>query len=185
MEHDRNDQANPWKLATLAICGVLAIVLIAGLVIANHNRYDSTLEEPYPAGAPAYDAPPVPRDAAPPPPRRGGSAHDAPAPPAGVPAERPPTRADIDSCNRYAAAERNRAEEALKGAIVGGAVGAGVGAAGGAIAKGGKGAGKGAGIGSIVGAAVGTLYGLDQANQANARAATAYRECMARRGYNG
>ena len=180
MEHDRNDESNPWKLATLSLCGVIALVLTAGLVVANHERLNIPQEElnipqeeiSEPAVT-SYDSPPVPRDV-PPPPR------------AAAPAPRSrPSSTDIEDCNAYAAASRSRAEEALKGGIVGGALGAGVGAAGGAIAKGGKGAGKGAGIGSIVGATVGTLYGLDQANQANARAEGAYRDCMARRGYRG
>jgi hypothetical protein len=185
---NRPDESNPWKLATLALSGTILIVLIAGLVVANYDRSYSDLD----ASAPAYDAPPVPEGALPPR-DRGSSAYDAPpaprsAPPpqaAAAPAPRPPKAADVEDCNAYAAAQRSQAEEALKGAVVGGAVGAGVGAAGGAIAKGGKGAGKGAGIGSIVGAAVGTLYGLDQANTANAQAESAYRQCMARRGYRG
>lgn len=184
MEGERDDRSNPWKLATLAMGGMIAIALTTGLVVANYDRL-STDEIPA-DGSPGYAAPPVPRAAAPAPRRPAASAYDAPsAPRADAPAPRQPSTADIENCNAYAAAARSRAEEALKGAIVGGAVGAGVGAAGGAIAKGGKGAGKGAGIGSILGATVGTLYGLDQANQANARSEAAYRECMARRGYTG
>jgi hypothetical protein len=95
-----------------------------------------------------------------------------------------PTSGDMAACNDYAASVRaNPANEALKHGLIGGAVGAGVGAATGAIAKGGKGAGKGAGIGAIVGATAGTLYGLNKANQNNAASESAYRTCMADRGY--
>ena len=73
--------------------------------------------------------------------------------------------------------------EVVKDVLIGGAIGAGVGAAGGAIGGGGKGAGKGAGIGGLVGATAGTLYGLNEANQHDARYAGAYRTCMHRRGY--
>lgn len=63
MEHDKNDEANPWKLATFALGGILAVVLIAGLVIAG--RRPAVMEDLSPASAPAYDAPPVPADGVP------------------------------------------------------------------------------------------------------------------------
>jgi len=63
MEHEKNDESNPWKLATFALGGILAIVLIAGLMIANHDK--SVMDNVSPAVAPAYDAPPVPRGAVP------------------------------------------------------------------------------------------------------------------------
>jgi hypothetical protein len=162
--HGRRDDFNPWKWTTLAIVGLIVAGLTATLVVAN---YRDEADEPL-----AEEKVAAPRAAEP------------QAAPEKVVSSRPPA-AVIEDCNAYAAGVRNRTEEALKGAVIGGAVGAGVGAAGGAIAKGGKGAGKGAGIGSILGATVGTLYGLDQANQANARAQEAYRACMARRGYSG
>lgn len=160
----RRNEFNPWKWTTLTIVGLIIAGLTATLVVANYRGDES--ESP-PAQSKSV-APPAEQQAA----------------PESAVASRPPS-AVIEDCNAYAAGVRNRTEEALKGAVIGGAVGAGVGAAGGAIAKGGKGAGKGAGIGSILGATVGTLYGLDQANQANARAQEAYRACMARRGYSG
>lgn len=160
MEHrNRHDEVNPWKWATLGIIGLAAVALTAGLVVANYPT-DGASET------------------------KGTSAPKVASAPDPAPASRPSTSA-IEECNAYARNVRNQTEEAVKGAIVGGAVGAGVGAAGGAIAKGGKGAGKGAGIGSLLGATVGTLYGLNQANQANAQAEAAYRRCMARRGYSG
>jgi hypothetical protein len=94
----------------------------------------------------------------------------------------PPSSA-VEDCNRHAAEARRDAGEIAKDGLVGGAIGAGVGAAGGAIAKGGEGAGKGAGIGALVGAVGGTLYGLNEENRRSEAAATAYRECMDRRGY--
>lgn len=158
---DRNRrEVNPWKVAALGIGGLVAVALTAGLVVAN---YSSVEEQP---AHTQERAPKVASAAKPAPPSR-------------------PSSSVVEDCNAYAAATRNKTEEAVKGAVVGGAVGAGVGAAGGAIAKGGKGAGKGAGIGSLLGATVGTLYGLNQANQANAQAEAAYRQCMARRGYGG
>lgn len=170
---DETSNFNPWKAATLAIGGLIAAALTAGLVIANYDSITAPEEE---IAVTKKDAAPADRRAAAPKPRAEEAAGDAPAP--------RPRAADIEDCNAYAATVRNQTEEAVKGAIVGGAVGAGAGAAGGAIADGGKGAGKGAGIGAIVGATVGTLYGLDRANRANAQAESAYRACMARRGYS-
>ena len=65
MEHDKNDEANPWKLATFALGGIIAVVLIAGLMIANQRKSVSVMDDVAPVSAPAYDAPPVPRDAVP------------------------------------------------------------------------------------------------------------------------
>jgi hypothetical protein len=97
---------------------------------------------------------------------------------------RVPTQADIDACNTYAKDQSNTGNsEVLKDAAIGGVGGAAVGAGGGAIADGGSGAGKGAAIGAVVGAAAGTLYGLNEKNRNSAGYETAYRNCMAQRGY--
>jgi uncharacterized protein YcfJ len=97
---------------------------------------------------------------------------------------RVPTQADIDACNTYAKDQSNTGtSEVLKDAAIGGVGGAAVGAGGGAIADGGSGAGKGAAIGAVVGAAAGTLYGLNEKNRNSAGYETAYRNCMAQRGY--
>lgn len=155
--------SNPWKWTTLGIL-VLATALVAGVVTANYisNR------QPGPDVAADLPKAAPPRQEAP---ERHASTR--------------PSAADIEDCNRYATSMRDKTTETLKDAVIGGAVGAGVGAAGGAIAGGGKGAGKGAGIGAIVGATAGTLYGLNKANQNDARAAEAYSACMRRRGYTG
>jgi hypothetical protein len=84
-----------------------------------------------------------------------------------------PSPSDIEACNRYAkSATASTPTDVIEKAAIGAAIGAGVGAAGGAIAGGGKGAGK------------GTLYGLNEANQKDARAVDAYRACMRERGYS-
>ena len=153
---------NPWKVIAIGMLVVFAVALITGVVVA---RYTGT-QEPNPVAQ--ESAPKAARLAAAP------VEHSSPR----------PTAADIDACNRYASsAGGDRTKQTLTNALLGGAVGAGLGAAGGAIAGGGSGAGKGAGIGGLVGAAAGTLYGLNQANQDDARAAQAYRVCMKRRGY--
>jgi len=95
-----------------------------------------------------------------------------------------PTSVDVEDCNRYASSTAGtKTQEAVKGGAIGGLLGAALGAAGGAIADGGRGAGKGAAIGGLVGIAGGSLYGINKANQGNAQAEAAYRECMRRRGY--
>ncbi len=95
-----------------------------------------------------------------------------------------PASVDVEDCNRYASSSAGtKTQQAVKGGAIGGLLGAALGAAGGAIAGGGKGAGKGAAIGGLVGIAGGTLYGINQANQGNAQAEAAYRDCMQRRGY--
>jgi uncharacterized protein YcfJ len=98
---------------------------------------------------------------------------------------RVPAQADIDACNSSAKdVSKTGNSEVLKDAAIGGVGGAAVGAGGGAIADGGSGAGKGAAIGAIVGAAAGTLYGLNEKEKNSAGYETAYRNCMAQRGYN-
>ena len=89
----------------------------------------------------------------------------------------------IEDCNRYAAQAERDTGRIVKDGAIGAGVGAGVGAASGAIAGGSKGAGKGAGIGAIVGATAGALYGLNEENKRTEGARSAYRECMARHGY--
>ncbi len=197
---DKKDHSwNPWKLATFGVLIVLTTALVTGVVVANYvgkhsapsasnNASDVAAVAPQPplpnSGAPlppsssAGDLPPnPPQNVAPNPPQSASE----PARPSGAAAR--PSRHDIKVCNRYAASARHHTEDTLKDALFGGALGAGLGAAGGAIAGGGSGAGKGAGIGGLVGVAGGTLYGLNQANQSDEKAAVAYRTCMKRRGY--
>jgi hypothetical protein len=158
-----SNQINPWKWATITIGALLAGGLIGGVVIASFDQAEPEAAVQTQAQAPAPVA--APRSA-----------------PVQVAAARP-TSADIAACNQAAASARTTPQGVLKDGVIGGAIGAGVGAAGGAIAGGGKGAGKGAGIGAIVGATAGTMYGLNKANQDDARAETAYRTCMAERGF--
>ena len=186
---------NPWKLTTFVLAGAILALAVAGALFAYSSR-------PQVAGETTALAPigetagPV---AASPPPTEVGPAPTVPPTPAARPvagskqagseavqpsAETRPAPRDIGACNRYAAAARaNRTADTVKDALVGGALGAALGAAGGAIAGHGDGAGKGAAIGGIVGVAGGTLYGINAANQADARAEAAYRSCMERRGY--
>jgi uncharacterized protein YcfJ len=96
---------------------------------------------------------------------------------------RSPSSTDVAACNQYAAAARTQPQEVVRDGVIGAALGAGVGAATGAIADGKKGAGKGAGIGAIVGGVAGTAYSLNQRQQDDVRADTAYRTCMAERGF--
>lgn len=179
---------NPWKFATIGILLVLATALITGVVVASY--VGNAKNSPGTPDQMAAEQPPIPGQAAapvppvPPTPSEG----TAPAPPAAQPpaaqhTHAKPSSADIRACNHYASASRNKTQETLGDTLLGGALGAGLGAAGGAIAGGGSGAGKGAGIGALVGAAGGTLYGLNQANQNDGRAAQAYRACMRRHGY--
>ncbi len=191
---------NPWKLATFGILIVLATALATGVVVANyigkHQIPDasapdtaanvaSVAPQAMPTGAPplppsssAGEQPPNPPPNVVPNPPQAAPEH---AHPSGAVAR--PSRRDIEACNRYAESTHNHTGDTLKDALFGGALGAGLGAAGGAIAGGGSGAGKGAGIGGLVGAAGGTLYGLNQANQSDEKAAASYRACMRRRGY--
>ncbi len=170
---------NHWRLAAIGTALVAATALITGVVVANWNGTKAATSEvdqgttagsgkPASAASPAKSGPDVS--------------------PAGSPVRRAnaiPSAADVDACNQYARSQTDKTTEVVKDALIGGAVGAGVGAAGGAIAGGGKGAGKGAGIGGLVGASAGTLFGLNEANKQDARAADAYRACMRSRGYTG
>ena len=157
---------NHWKVTAIGMAVVMATALVTGIVVAN-----------WPSPQKAVNAP------------SGSAPTTAPAPgsPAGLRhAAVAPSAADIAACNEYAQAQRSdRTAEVLKDVLIGGAVGAGVGAAGGAIAGGGKGAGKGAGIGGLVGATAGTLYGINEANKADARTTAAYQACLRTRGYVG
>jgi hypothetical protein len=177
--HIRGEQWNPWKLATLGMSVVFVTALVTGVVVASYvgqqkksEPGESQPEQAEPQSQPAYSP--------------AGQSQPGPAPPAPAAqhAAVRPTAPDIEACNHYASSvARDRTTETLGDALVGGALGAGLGAAGGAIAGGGRGAGKGAGIGGLVGATAGTLYGLNQGNQNDAKAAVAYRSCMRRRGY--
>lgn len=156
-EYIHRREWNPWQLTTIGMAVAFATALATGVVVAH------------------YVAAPKPEVVASAPSRPVGAQH----------AAARPGSADIEACNQYASSSaRDKTTETLTDALIGGAVGAGVGAAGGAIAGGGSGAGKGAGIGGLVGATAGTLYGLNNANQNDQRAAAAYRACMRRRGYN-
>ena len=155
--------ANPWKMTTIVMASLIGVVLLVGVVTAYFSGNDEPTNE-----------------------AQKKTEHvrvvTVPAPAPAVSAR--PASTDVAACNDYAASVRaNPTNEALKNGLIGGALGAGVGAATGAIAGGGKGAGKGAGIGAIVGATAGTLYGLNKANQNNATSESAYRTCMANRGY--
>ena len=171
---------NPWKIATIGLLLVIGTALTTGVVVAYYAGSSKTEPEqsaPAPEPAPPQPGMPAPPQAAVPPPP--------PAEPPMAYARSEPSRADIKACNRYAQnVAHQKTQETLTDGLLGGALGAGLGAAGGAIAGGGGGAGKGAGIGALVGAAGGTLYGLNQANQSDARVAQAYRACMKRRGYS-
>jgi hypothetical protein len=158
--------SNPWKLAALGMGGVLALIIVAGVVGAAYRNAPA---------APAEKAVPAPAH------RVAQAAH----PLAGARlAATGPTTADIEQCNREAsAAHGSRTKDTITDALIGGAGGAALGAAGGAIAGGGKGAGKGAGIGGLVGAAAGTLYGLNKSNESDTGSTEAYRACMARKGF--
>jgi hypothetical protein len=195
-----DQQWNPWELATIGLMMVLATALLTGVVVAHYAgddtpiptaRVSSNLPEQTgspPARAllqvgplpPPLQSPPTPAEhdqqvSAAPPDQHAAASH--------APAQ--PTARDITVCNHYAGAiGRNKTAQTLTTALIGGALGAGLGAAGGAIAGGGGGAGKGAGIGGLVGVAAGTVYGLNEANRNDARAAAGYRACMKRRGYS-
>ena len=195
---------NPWKLATVGILMVLATALLTGVVVAHYAGNDgpprTALESQtvpdqagsqpaQPGTAASLQPTPLPplRQSPPTPAERGQQASAAPPdyPATGAHAPSQPTARDINVCNHYASAiGHNKTAQTLATALIGGALGAGLGAAGGAIAGGGGGAGKGAGIGGLVGAAAGTVYGLNEANRNDARAAAAYRACMKRRGYS-
>lgn len=154
---------NPWKIVSLGLMVGIASALLGGAVVATYRHGDPPVQSVAPA---SRAAPRAVVDAAP-----------------QARAERRPSAADVERCNREATAPSDRVTEAFKSAVIGSAIGAGVGAAGGAIADGGHGAGKGAGIGAIVGATAGTLYGINNANHSDPDAQRAYRLCMARSGF--
>jgi hypothetical protein len=167
---------NHWKLTAIGLGIVLVTAAVTGVVVANWRNHGVT------QAPPEASAPPAGGQVA----AQGGKAMSSA--PAGGPTASParPSPSDIAACNQYAQAKaRGGTADTIKDALIGGAVGAGVGAAGGAIADGGKGAGKGAGIGGLVGIAAGTLFGLNEANQKDARAVQAYQACMQSRGYVG
>ena len=148
---------NVWKVTAIGMAVVFATALVTGLVVANWVGTQKTR----PVTPAVLVQKPVPPHVA-----------------------SRPSPSDIEACHRYASSVvGDKTTEVVKDVLIGGAIGAGVGAAGGAIGGGGKGAGKGAGIGSLVGATAGTLYGLNEANQHDARYAGAYRTCMHRRGF--
>jgi len=191
-----SSDGNPWKAATFALAGVMVGALATAGVFALHEA-----GPPAPQAVAEQASPDEQMEAAPQAEEAAAPAPDAAAsePPAGeqpaqhaarsgssTPVQRVaarPAAADIATCNRYATSRTEKAKRTLGSAVVGGAIGAALGAAGGAIADGGSGAGKGAGIGGLVGVAAGTAYGINRANQADARAEAAYRECMQHRGY--
>jgi hypothetical protein len=198
-----DQQWNPWKLATIGLLMMGATALLTGVVVAHYAGSDTSGPAPagvqappgtasgpadQPAAQPALQPAPIaaPGQVPPTPAVRDQMAAVAPPVPPVAEAHAPsrPRSSDISACNRYASAVgRHQPTQTLTDALLGGALGAGLGAAGGAIAGGA--AGKGAGIGGLVGAAAGTLYGLNDANRTNARAADAYRACMRSRGYGG
>ncbi len=169
---------NLWKIAALGMGLVLATALATGVVVANYvGKENATMPEQPVVQQPAAKVPP-------PPPVAQQPVAKVPPPPAQH-ARIEPSTGDVEACNQYArSVSEGKTKETITDGLIGGAVGAGLGAAGGAIAGGGHGAGKGAGIGALVGAAGGTLYGLNDANRSDARAAEAYRACMRRHGYS-
>jgi hypothetical protein len=166
------EHRDPGKLIAIGTALVIATALVTGVVVANWKDKETQGRESVLSKGTARQADPVtPGAESPREPVRQAAAT--------------PSPSDIEACNRYAkSATASTPTDVIEKAAIGAAIGAGVGAAGGAIAGGGKGAGKGAGIGGIVGAAAGTLYGLNEANQKDARAVDAYRACMRERGYS-
>ncbi len=156
-----------WKVATIGMAVVVATALITALVVANWNGKTTGMQQ-------------AKQEAG----RLAAATSNSNSKGQVRQAAATPSASDIEACNQHAkSVTANNASDVLEKAVIGGALGAGVGAAGGAIAGGGKGAGKGAAIGGIVGATAGTLYGLNEANQKDARAVAAYRACMRERGY--
>jgi hypothetical protein len=179
------DMQNPWKVATLGVLALGAIVGTSTLTTAYLLRPPASEAEttpPPPASSPepraavvrvapasrsTSSARVVARSASPTP---AGDLAPAPlsaavitpatvaSPPAPAPAVVAPTvPSAVASADCDTGGER--AVRIAKPGALGALLGAGLGAAGGAIAKGGKGAGQGALIGGIAGAAVGTGYG--------------------------
>jgi hypothetical protein len=170
------DMQNPWKVATLGVLALGAIVGTSTLTTAYLLRPPASQPETTPAApasspepraavvrvAPAskstsparvatHAAPVLARSAA-----TAPAADLTPAPlSAGVIAPTAPSAAAAADCDTGG----DRAVRIAKPGALGALLGAGLGAAGGAIAKGGKGAGQGALIGGLAGAAVGAGYG--------------------------
>ncbi len=167
---------NPWKLGVIAAAVVITTAVVTSLVVGNWSGQEGAK----PTTTATANTPAVPKAA-----RQAASPRPQAEPPR--PVAQTPSQADIQACNDYAksATSGDKTKDVLTKGLIGGALGAVVGTAGGAIAGGGKGAGKGAAIGGIVGATAGTLYGLNGANQNDARATQAYRTCMRDRGYTG
>ena len=177
------EQWNPWKMATIGLAVVITTAVVTGLVVGNWTRDGNDQSPPRPAKKEST--------------KPGTSSTSGAMVRSAAPAQTPvprvaatPPVSDVEACNRYAksaaaGSAEDKTKDVLTKAVIGGALGAGVGAAGGAIAGGGGGAGKGAAIGGIVGATAGTLYGLNEANQKDARAVEAYRACMRGRGHSG
>ncbi len=172
---------NSWKAATIGLAVVITTAVITGFVVANWNGSAKEAASSTPVSADSSAPRVSPRAVV------AARPTSAASQPQASGTARPPV-SDVETCNQYAksvTADRtaDRTKDVLTKAVIGGALGAGVGAAGGAIAGGGRGAGKGAAIGGIVGATAGTLYGLNEANQKDARAVEAYRACMRERGH--
>ena len=166
------ESRNYWKVTTIALAAFVGSALAVGVVMATLRD----LPQPDTQTASAKSQPKKPAQ----PQAPIQIAREQPPPP---PAPRRPSSADIQNCNAQADETRHTTGDTVKDAVIGGAAGAGIGAAGGAIAKGGRGAGKGAGIGGIIGAVGGTIYGLNEANKNDERAADVYRDCMASKGF--
>jgi hypothetical protein len=152
------DMRNPWKVATLGVLALGAIVGTSTLTTAYLLRPPASQPETTPAAPASSPAPraavvrvrPAPLSAAVITPTAAAS-EPAPAP-AVVASTAPSAAADCDTGG-------DRAVRIAKPGALGALLGAGLGAAGGAIAKGGQGAGQGALIGGLAGAAVGAGYG--------------------------
>jgi hypothetical protein len=174
---------NPWKVAFIGIAVVITTAVVTELVVGDWTSTGTESSMNRPAQKMAT--------------RPGAAVSKGPVARSTVPAPSPTARAstappasDVEACNQNArsvaaGSTGDTTRDVLTKAVIGGAIGAGVGATGGAIAGGGGGAGKGAAIGGIVGATAGTLYGLNDANQQDARAVEAYRSCMRGRGHTG
>ncbi len=165
---------NPWKLGVIAAAVIVTTAVVTSLVVGNWSHQEAGK----PTTTTVTGAPAVPKTAR-------QTANPRPQAEAPRPVAQTPSQSDIQACNDYAksVSSGDKTKDVLTKGLIGGALGAVVGTAGGAIAGGGKGAGKGAAIGGIVGATAGTLYGLNGANQNDARATQAYRTCMRDRGY--
>jgi len=176
-----------WRWATLLLLALITIFVTGSIVRAKSQPPAA----PGVVGSTAPQLPTAVSEASPQAPTKAETPKSKPAPrvvaantqPVAPVAPRSPSSADVAACNQYAASARTQPIEVVRDGAIGAALGAGVGAASGAIADGKKGAGKGAGIGAIVGGVAGTAYSLNQRQQDDARADTAYRTCMAQRGF--